>query len=57
MDQSPGPTINLGDQLGPYKIEALIGRGGMGSVYRGTDTRLGRPVAIKVSAREFSDPF
>jgi serine/threonine protein kinase len=29
----------------------------MGEVYRGTDTRLGRPVAIKVSPREFSDRF
>jgi eukaryotic-like serine/threonine-protein kinase len=46
-----------GDKLGPYEIVALIGKGGMGEVYRGTDTRLGRPVAIKTSAREFSDRF
>jgi serine/threonine protein kinase len=45
------------DTLGPYRIDALIGKGGMGEVYRGTDTRLGRSVAIKVSAREFSDRF
>ena len=50
-------TLKPGDQLGPYKIDALIGQGGMGSVCRGTDTRLGRPVAIKVSSREFSDRF
>jgi eukaryotic-like serine/threonine-protein kinase len=49
--------LKPGDALGPYRIEALIGKGGMGEVYRGTDTRLGRPVAIKVSAREFSDRF
>jgi serine/threonine protein kinase len=50
-------TLKPGDQLGPYKIDALIGQGGMGSVCRATDTRLGRPVAIKVSSREFSDRF
>jgi serine/threonine protein kinase/tetratricopeptide (TPR) repeat protein len=35
-------------QLGPYKIEALIGAGGMGQVFRATDTRLHRTVAIKI---------
>ncbi len=49
--------LSPGDNLGPYEIAALIGNGGMGEVYRGTDTRLGRSVAIKVSAREFSDRF
>src|SRR5580693_6389496 len=49
--------LSVGDKLGPYEIVGLIGRGGMGEVYRGTDTRLGRPVAIKVSQREFSDRF
>src|ERR1700746_1706296 len=49
--------LSAGDKLGPYEITALIGRGGMGEVYRGTDTRLGRPVAIKVSSREFTDRF
>ena len=37
-----------GDRLGPYRIESLLGTGGMGEVYRGVDTRLGRAVAIKV---------
>ena len=37
-----------GTLFGPYKIVALIGAGGMGEVYSGTDTRLKRDVAIKV---------
>lgn len=36
-----------GDRLGPYQIVALVGAGGMGQVYKATDTRLGRTVAIK----------
>jgi Tol biopolymer transport system component/predicted Ser/Thr protein kinase len=54
--QAPN-LLKPGDALGPYRVDALIGKGGMGEVYRGTDTRLGRFVAIKVSAREFSDRF
>jgi len=37
-----------GTRLGPYKIEAPIGAGGMGEVYRATDTRLNRDVAVKI---------
>ncbi|HKC24164.1 MAG TPA: serine/threonine-protein kinase, partial [Thermoanaerobaculia bacterium] len=37
-----------GERLGPYEVASLIGRGGMGEVYRARDTRLGRDVAIKV---------
>jgi len=40
-----------GDRLGPYKIESLLGTGGMGEVYRGLDTRLGRAVALKVISK------
>ena len=46
-----------GAQLGPYKIEASIGAGGMGEVFRATDTRLHRTVAIKVLPHDkVSDP-
>jgi serine/threonine protein kinase len=42
-------------QLGPYRVDSLIGAGGMGEVYLGVDTRLDRQVAIKVLPRELSD--
>jgi Tol biopolymer transport system component len=41
-------TLSAGTKLGPYEIEAAIGAGGMGEVYRAKDTRLEREVAIKV---------
>ena len=42
--------LSPGKRLGPYEIVERIGSGGMGDVYRGRDTRLGRTVAIKVLA-------
>src|SRR5580700_2718401 len=50
-------ALTKGERLGPYEILALIGKGGMGEVYRAHDSRLKRDVAIKVSAAQFSERF
>ena len=49
--------LSAGDRLGPYEILALVGKGGMGEVYRARDPRLNRDVAIKTAAEQFSDRF
>jgi serine/threonine protein kinase len=50
-------SLSGGTRLGPYEILARIGAGGMGEVYRARDPRMGRDVAIKISAERFSDRF
>ena len=50
------PSIEeLAAQLPQYQIEALLGRGGMGAVYKGRQTSLDRPVAIKILPLEMGE--
>jgi eukaryotic-like serine/threonine-protein kinase len=50
-------SLSSGDRLGPCEIVSSIGKGGMGEVWKTRDPRLGREVAIKVSAQQFTDRF
>ena len=49
--------MKAGSRIGPYEILGAIGAGGMGEVYRATDSRLKRDVAIKILPAAFAlDP-
>ena len=47
-------TLTEGTKLGRYEIRSVIGVGGMGEVYRASDPKIGRDVAIKVLPADFS---
>ena len=56
MVTDPSPTVLTGVRLGTYVVQAPLGAGGMGVVYRALDTKLNRPVAIKFLSEKLADP-
>jgi Tol biopolymer transport system component len=53
--QAPAPALRAGTEIGQYSIESVLGQGGMGIVYRATDRKLNRPVAIKFLSSALAD--
>jgi serine/threonine protein kinase len=49
--------FSAGDRVGPYAVVSAIGKGGMGEVWKARGPRLGRHVAIEVSAPQFTDRY
>jgi serine/threonine protein kinase len=50
-----GAAVSPGETFAGYRVESLVGRGGMGVVYRATDLSLERPVALKLIAPELAE--
>ena len=52
--EAPEPADLVGRTIdGKYRIDALLGKGGMGAVFRAENTRIGKPVAIKILVRAY----